>query len=431
MTHSDYTKEILNIKDENIYFNENCLEIINIKGKQTKVFHGCLTYKPEYCPNCGVINESFDDIIKWGFKKNCKIKTNKVCGFNSLLILDKQRFYCRHCHSTFVASTNVVDFHKQISNDTKLNITLELLEKGTEKDIARRNNVSTNTVNRILHNISKNPYVRHLGHLPTAIGIDEFKATNDTISKMAFIIVNHDDKQIFDILNSRRVYDIEKYFKRYSKKERDTVKYITMDLYKPYYKLMKKLFRNAIIIPDRFHIVLQIRNALDSVRISLCNKSNPNYNKLKKYWKLILKKEKDLNDKNKRYSKCFKKEMTQKEIVSYLINTNKKLYETYNLYQGILNSLDNKDFETFKNIIHKTKTITISRKTRKAINTFIRFEFYIKNAFKYHYSNGIVEGINNLIKQVKHSACGYRKFEHLKARIMLIKGLYKISNITY
>ena len=431
MTHSDYTKEILNIKDENIHFDENCLKIVNIKGKQTKVFHGYLTYIPEYCPNCGAVNESSDDIIKWGFKKNCKIKTTKICGFNSLLVLDKQRFYCRHCHSTSIASTNVVDFHKQISNDTKLNITLELLEKGTEKNIAKRNNVSTNTVNRILHNISKNPYVRHLGHLPTAIGIDEFKATNDTISKMAFIVVNHNNKQIFDVLNSRRVYDIEKYFKRYSKKERDKVKYITMDLYKPYYKLMKKLFKNAIIIPDRFHIVLQIRNALDSVRISLCNKSNPNHNKLKKYWKLILKKEKDLDDKNKKYSKCFKKEMTQKEIVSYLINTNKKLYETYNLYQGILNSLDNKDFETFKNIIHNTKTKSLSKKTRKAINTFIRFENYIKNSFNHHYSNGIVEGINNLIKQVKHSACGYRKFEHLKARIMLIKGLYKISNITY
>ena len=27
MTHTDYTKKILNIKDENIYFKENCLEI--------------------------------------------------------------------------------------------------------------------------------------------------------------------------------------------------------------------------------------------------------------------------------------------------------------------------------------------------------------------------------------------------------------------
>mgnify|MGYP003302382120 CR=1 FL=1 len=54
-------------------------------------------------------------------------------------------------------------------------------------------------------------------------------------------------------------------------------------------------------------------------------------------------------------------------------------------------------------------------------------EKYIKNSFKYTYSNGITEGMNNLIKQVIHSACGYRKFNHLKARILLIKGLIKID----
>jgi transposase len=63
-----------------------------------------------------------------------------------------------------------------------------------------------------------------------------------------------------------------------------------MDLYKPYYKLMHNLFKNAILVPDRFHIVIQARTALDNTRIKLCNKSNPNYKKLKKYWKLILKK---------------------------------------------------------------------------------------------------------------------------------------------
>ncbi len=47
---------------------------------------------------------------------------------------------------------------------------------------------------------------------------------------------------------------------------------------------------------------------------------------------------------------------------------------------------------------------------------------YILNAFDYEYSNEIVEGTNNLIKQIKHTACDYRKFKHLKARIMLIKG---------
>ena len=256
------------------------------------------------------------------------------------------------------------------------------------------------------------------------MGIDEFKATGDTISKMAFIIVDEEKHNIFDMNNSRLSLDIEKYFKRYSKKERDKVKFITMDLYKPYYKLMHSLFRNATLISDRFHIVLQSRNALDNTRIKLCNKSNPNYRKLKKYWKLILKKESELDDKKKRYSKCFRKEITEKEIVTYLINTNKTLYNDYQIYQGIIKSIDDKDKQSFINIIHNNKNnLNISIKMRKALKTYIALEDYILNSFDYEYSNGMVEGMNNLIKQVKHSACGYRKFNHLKARVMLIKGL--------
>lgn len=104
-------------------------------------------------------------------------------------------------------------------------------------------------MNRILHEISKDKLVKHNRHLPTSFGIDEFSATKDTISKMAFIIVSHLSKNIFDINNSRKSLDIEKYFRRYPKYERDKVKFITMVLYKPYYKLMQKLFKNVILIP--------------------------------------------------------------------------------------------------------------------------------------------------------------------------------------
>ena len=51
-------------------------------------------------------------------------------------------------------------------------------------------------------------------------------------------------------------------------------------------------------------------------------------------------------------------------------------------------------------------------------------EHYLVNAFDYDLSNGLIEGTNNVIKQIKHMAYGYRKFSHLKARVMLIKGLY-------
>lgn len=422
MTHSDYTKEILNIKDDNIYFYENCLTTIKIKGIDTRIFHGYLTYIPHSCPNCNCINNGFDDIIKWNWKRNCKIKIPKVSNFNTVLLLDKQRFLCKHCNSTFTASTSLVDFHKQISNNSRLSVTLDLMQKGSEKDIAKRNNISTNSVNRILDTISKDNYVKANGTLPKSFGIDEFKATKDSISKMAFIIVDQDKKNIFDINNSRKSLDIEKYFKRYPKSERNKVKFITMDLYKPYYILMKKLFKNAILVPDRFHIVVQFRNALDMTRIHLCNKTNPNYKKFKKYWKLILKNEYDLSD-IPFYSNNFKKEVSEKYIVTYLLNTSHELNVTYNYYQGLLKSLKAKDKTKFLNIIHHPPT-DISIYAKKANKTLLDMEYFIINAFDYNLSNGIVEGTNNIIKQIKHNACGYRLFNHLKARVMLVKGLY-------
>ena len=425
MTYTNYTKLILNIKDKNIYFDENCLEIVNIKGIETKIFHGYLTYTPDYCPKCGCINESFNDIIKWNWKRNCKIKIPKACGFNTLLVLDKQRFYCKNCNKTFIATTDVVGFHKQISNDTNLNIKLELMQKGSEKDIAKRNNVSPNHVNMILNEIAEDKIIKNYGSLPKIIGIDEFNATKDTKSKMAFIIVDQNKHNIFDINNSRLSLDIEKYFKRYSKQERDKVEFITMDLYKPYYVLMHKLFRNATLIADRFHIILQVRNALDNTRKKLCKKSNSNYKKMKKYWKLILKNENELDDKEKKYNKHFKKEMTQKEIVTYLVNTNTTLYNDYQIYQGIIKSIDKKDKDNYLNIVsNNIHNKNISENMKKALKTFHNMEKYILNSLEYTYSNGMVEGINNVIKQIKHAACGYKKFNHLKARVMLIKGLY-------
>lgn len=423
MSHSDYTRNLLNIKDKNITFDENCLEEVKIGKNLYKVFHASLSYTPTVCPHCGCVYEKNPDtIIKHGFKKNCRIKIPNISNFKALLLLDKQRFFCKYCNSTFTAKTDLVHFHKQISTNTQLAIKLDLMKKGSEKDIAERNNVSTSSVNRILNEISENKLIKNNGLLPEAFGIDEFKATKDTKSKMAFIIVDQDRSNIFDINRSRLSKDIEHYFKLYPLKEREKVKYITMDLYEPYYNLMSKLFKNAILIPDRFHIVLQVRNALDKTRIKLCYKSNPNYTKLKKFWKLILKDKRKLNKDDKRYQKSFKKEMSDYDIVTYLINTDEQLYETYQVYQSILYSISTKNKDIFLSIIHG-KNKKVSKYMKKALRTFKKFKIYIINAFDYEYSNGVVEGTNNLIKQIKHTACGYRKFSHLKARVMLIKGL--------
>lgn len=422
MYNNYYILNLLNIKDQNIFINTNNIEERKIKNKNYKIIEGILTYKPKCCPICGVVNESSNDIIKWGFRKNCKIKIPKISNCYSLLILHKQRFFCKHCNNTFIAETNLIDRNKNISNNTELQLNLELMQKQSEKDIAKRLDISVSKIDRKLNEISSHKVLRH-ETLPTSMNWDEFKAAKDTKGKMAFIITNNESGNIFDIKDSRKTYDLEKYFKRYSRKERDKVKHISIDFYSGYISLAEKLFKNADISIDRFHIIIQVYNALNNARIKLCYKNNPNYKKLKDYWKLIVKNERDLSD-EKKYSKHFKKDISQKEIVQYLINTDKTLEATYECYQGIINSLNDKDFNKFKSIItHGNKNI--SDKMKQTLKLFNKNIKYIENSFKYDINNGIIEGTNNLIKCLKRIAFGYRKYDHFIARIFLIKGVIK------
>lgn len=422
MSVNNYILNLLNIEDNNIFINTNNIQNKTIKGKNYKIIEAFLTYFPAFCPNCGVINESSNDIIKWGFRKNCIVKIPKQGNCLTRLILHKQRFYCKHCHSTFIAETSLVNRNKNISNNTELQINLELMEKQSEKDIAKRLDISVSKIDRKLNEISSHTVLRH-SSLPKSMNWDEFKATKDTKGKMAFIIVDNNSGNIFDIQDSRKSRNLEKYFRRYSKRERDKVQFISTDFYTGYIYLAKKLFKNANIVIDRFHIITQAYVALNSTRISLCKKSNKNYNKLKDLWKLIIKNEKDLSE-EKHYNKHFQKNISQKEMVDFIINTNQELKATYECYQGIINSIKNKDFNKFKNIVYHPNQ-NLSNKMKQALKLYRENIKYIENSFKYDMNNGVIEGTNNLIKTIKRIAFGYRKFDHFVSRIFLIKGIIK------
>ena len=107
-----------------------------------------------------------------------------------------------------------------------------------------------------------------------------------------------------------------------------------------------------------------------------------------------------------------------------MINKNSIINSSYNYYQGILKAIKIRDKNKFINIIHHLSKNQVSQYINKTNKTLLKMEKYLLNSFDYELSNGIVEGINNVIKQIKHTAWGYRKFKHFKFRIMLIKGFY-------
>ena len=252
---------------------------------------------------------------------------------------------------------------------------------------------------------------------------DEFKATKDTTGKMAFIVLNNETGEIYDIKDCRKKDYLEKYFRKYPYYERNKVKFICIDFYPGYISLARKLFKKAEIIIDKFHIVLQAYNVLNKARIKLCYKSKPNYNKLKNYWKLILKNEEELSEK-KEYSKYFKKEISSKEIVTYLVNTDETFKATYECYQGLLKAIKNKDIEKFENIVYHSSN-KISKDMKKVLKLYRENFDIVTNSLKYDINNGIIEGKNNLIKVIKRIYFGYKKFKHLTTRALLISNTIK------
>ena len=116
--------EILGINDKNLVILGNEKE--NIKGIEYTVLRGKLSYRPACCPKCGIVNENYD-IIRNG-SQTVKILFNRVNTNPLILMVKKQRFFCKHCESTFMAKTPIVDKGCFISNDVKRSIVLNLCE---------------------------------------------------------------------------------------------------------------------------------------------------------------------------------------------------------------------------------------------------------------------------------------------------------------
>lgn len=418
MSDNDYIPILLNLKEENIIFSKISKE--NIKGVVNLVICGKLINKPETCPCCGS-----DKINVHGYKES-NIKLMPISGFKALLKLNKQRYKCKNCNKTFIAKTDIVKKNCYISNNIKYGVALKASKKISEKDISEEFNISHNTVNRIINSFFESHKVNYK-YLPEVLCFDEFKSTKDAAGAMSFIYCDAENHKIIDIVENRQLKYLKKYFGRYPKKVRKKVKYIVMDMYSPYISLAQELFPNANIIMDKFHIVNNLSRAVNKTRIALMKSDKKLYNKLKRYYKLILKDQSELDCVHFRKYTCFDKMMSQQDIVNFLINQDETLKNTYNLYQNLLSAIRHKSEKRFENILN-TEYTGISEFMKKAMKTTKKYKEYILNAIKYGYTNGLIEGFNNKIKAVKRVAFGYRSFYHFRNRILITCDLINIKN---
>ena len=415
---------LLNIEDKNRKLVKNFYKIEKFGNINYKVIEAILSYEPTFCPKCGCVFNKEQTYEKNGFGTS-DILMLDVCNHGCILRLKKQRFLCHSCNKKFFAKTNIVNDGCFISNQVKYAIALELKNKISEVDIAKRYRVSPNTVERIIDSYYEGKKL-YKHYLPEVLSFDEFKSVKSADGAMSFHMCDGETGKTIDIVEDRRLISLMKYFAYYTHKARSRVKLIVIDMYSPYISLIKKMFPNSKIIIDRFHLVNLISTSLNKTRINIMKNDKKNYNKLKRYWKLILKSQEELDNSKWKKWCCFDNLMTQSDIVNYLVNTNIELKETYEVYQNILYSLKNNDFNQLEMLINN-KYNNISNYMKTSIKTLKEYLPYIKNTLSNPYHNGFVEGNNNFIKVLKRIAFGFRSFRRFKARIMICKNLLFIE----
>lgn len=422
MSNKNYILNILNLKDNNLKFNENFYFEKEINGTTHKIFEAYLSYTPTHCYKCGVLFDN--NFQKHGFITS-NIKIPDISGFKSILRLHKQRYLCKHCNKAFTLTTNIVNYGCFISNNTKHKIACDLVKKRSEKDIAIDNNVSPNTVERVMDSYYESKKL-YKYKLPEVLSFDEFKSVKSADGAMSFHMCDGITGQTIDIVEDRRLDKLIKYFFYYDYKARSKVKFIVIDMYSPYISLIKKMFPNASIIIDKFHLSQLISRSLNKTRITVMNKNKKHQRKFKRYWRLILKSQEELDVSKWKKFTCFDSLMTEADIVNFLINLDEELKQTYLVYQDLLYSLKNKKYDLLKHTLSNYKH-NISSYMKTSIKTLIEFLPFIKNTFNNNYHNGYIEGNNNFIKVLKRIAFGFRSFKRFKARIMICKGLIKIK----
>ena len=408
MEQLNFITNILGIKDKNIII----LDYLDA-GTHKEII-AKLDYPAPKCLDCQ------GQMAKYDFQKESKIPYLECAGYKTLIRLRKRRFRCKVCGKMAVAETSLVKKNHQISTIVNQKITQKLIEKVPMTAIAESLSISTSTVIRKLKEFE---FKSDLNHLPEHMSWDEYSFKK---GKMSFIAQDYDTRKIVAILDGRTQATIRNHFLRYSRETRSRVRVITMDMFSPYYDIARKLFPNAKIVLDRFHIVQHLSRAMNRVRIQIMNqfdRKSHEYKALKRYWKLIQQDSYTLSRK-RFYRPTFRAHLTNKEILEKLLSYSQDLRDHYELYQLLLFHFQEKHADYFFELI--TESISAANPIFQTIfRSFLRDQDKIINALELPYSNAKLEATNNLIKVIKRNAFGFRNFENFKTRILIALNIKK------
>lgn len=369
------------------------------KGQLTVHCHSVL--EDGICPNC------LKKTAKCNQTDTRHVRDLPIAGKKVTLILTTRQFHCQDCSRYFYERFPFADSSKTMTTRYEKYL-YECCRDSTVERVCVQEDVVWGSVQAIFTKFSQKETAFLKDYQPRRIGIDEFavkKGHND----FAVTIIDLDKGYALDVLDFRTKAELIAYFQAKGTAYCAAIEVFSCDFWEGFMNTAKEVFPNAAIVPDRFHLFKMIHDVLDKERKKLRKafKDEQAYKSIK--WMLFKAWEKLTSEQRTFLLKAFRKAPVLRNLY-FLKNELRNIFE--------------KDMTKEEAKVYLLAWIEEAQKVKhNGLNGFLKtlnkhFD-YILNFFTYRISNGIVEGINNVIKAIKRQGFGFRNFLHFKLKIQL------------
>ena len=391
MPTNDYIQPFFHIKGEfitNFYRKDDSL-----------IYEVILPVTEHTCPCCGQTTK---------YIKDYRVRMINLGSIHGLYICAKykqRRYSCPQCTHSFSEENPFIQRYKQLGMTTIAEI-FRLLHEGLNyTTIARACHVSVTTVIRYCSLIS----ISRPKELPTVLGIDEFRG-NAAGQKYQVILTDPDSHHIIDVLPKKDTNALCRYFASYSRKARQKVRFIVMDMSPQFRLVMETLFPQAHIVCDRYHVCRLVDWAVERVR-------KREQKKLVRYSAML--------KSNKRILMKHPGRLTDAELIKLeeILRISDDLRKAYKLKQEFIHIFERQGKERITHHLEWwLKSVKTAQLTefRNFSTSFVSWKGQITNAFLLPFSNGYTEKCNNKIKVLKRISYGLRHFGRFRIRILLL-----------
>lgn len=370
----------------------------------------CIEAESLFCPHCGA-----HEINTHGYYHR-NLSAIGRDGARKRLRLKIKRYRCRCCNHTFTQSCGRIGVGKWQRRNARLNdaISRECANGVCNKNIAEKYRISPSTVERQLHRNHRSLINEQLNYpCPQVLGIDEHSIHRSRTKGHKFAVTLTDLKhhRVYEVFEGKNAKTLEPNLRRL--KGRDKVKVVCMDLSSPFRSLVMRLFPNAKIVADRFHV---IRLIIDTF-LEFCRSADPDIRWQRGVTRALRTHEANLT-------------MAQKALLGKIFAKTPSIQIAHEFKEKLCKLLNIKEQKRINciplieqlremvwQLLHQAPEIfkKLGRTIRRWYEPIIRMWRFTK-------SNGITEGFHRKMKLIQRRAYGYRNFANYRLRVLIECG---------